>query len=342
MPRNRMSDDSKFLVITSIASPNEVLKTYARECPVHGFKFLLIGDAKSPPDFHLPGCDFWSLQSQENLDFEIRKTLPAGHYARKNLGYLHAAERGAKIIVETDDDNLPLDGFWHQRASTVMAAPVREAGWVNVYRHFTGIRIWPRGLPLENVQDPFNTRVADVESVNCPIQQGLADENPDVDAVYRLTLPLPVYFDANQKPLALGRGAWSPFNSQNTTWFREAFPLMYLPSHCSFRMTDIWRSYIAQRLAWECGWSILYHAPTVYQKRNEHNLIRDFEEEIPGYLQNAGIADMLAKLDLQEGIEHILDNLLKAYSLLCRSGIIGPQEMQLVEAWCRDCKNLGF
>lgn len=85
-------------------------------------------------------------------------------------------------------------------------------------------------------------------TVECPIQQGLADNNPDVDAIYRLILPFPTIFRKGRK-VALGNNSWSPFNSQNTTWWKKAFPLLYLPSYCSFRMTDIWRSFVAQRIA---------------------------------------------------------------------------------------------
>ncbi|MHC4265647.1 MAG: STELLO glycosyltransferase family protein, partial [Planctomycetota bacterium] len=68
-----------------------------------------------------------------------------------------------------------------------------------------------------------------------------ADDNPDVDAVYRLTQRLPLTFRKDRR-LALGNGSKCPFNSQNTTWFPDAYPLLYLPAYCSFRMTDIWRS----------------------------------------------------------------------------------------------------
>ena len=36
--------------------------------------------------------------------------------------------------------------------------------------------------------------------------------------------------------------------------------LMYLPSTCTFRMTDIWRSLIAQRCLWELGQGVVFHA----------------------------------------------------------------------------------
>src|SRR5262249_31382202 len=154
----------------------------------------------------------------------------------------------APFIIETDDDNWPLPGFWHTRNNDISVKCLDEAGWTNVYRYFTDAMIWPRGLPLTCIQRP----VADINSLvdlqtMCPIQQGLVESNPDVDAIYRLVLPLPQTFRRSVQ-LALGAGSWCPFNSQNTTWWPQAYPLLYLPSHCSFRMMDIWRSFIAQRI----------------------------------------------------------------------------------------------
>ena len=200
--------------------------------------------------------------------------------------------------------------------------------------------IWPRGFPLEELQKKqIELSTLKNESINCPIQQGLADENPDVDAVYRLTYPLPLNFEIKAR-LALGKNAWSPFNSQNTYWFKEAFPLMYLPSFCSFRMTDIWRSYVAQRISWECGWSILYHEPTVWQERNEHNLMKDFEDEIPGYSNNFNICKELQSLTLKSGKENICENLIICYQKLIDINVIGKEEMALLKAWISDISKL--
>jgi hypothetical protein len=37
----------------------------------------------------------------------LAESLPTGHYARKNIAYLHAIRSGARCIYETDDDNAP-------------------------------------------------------------------------------------------------------------------------------------------------------------------------------------------------------------------------------------------
>ena len=106
-----------------------------------------------------------------------------------------------------------------------------------------------------------------------------------------------------RSPVALGRGSWCPFNSQNTAWWPDAFPLLYLPSFCSFRMTDIWRSLVAQRIAAENGWWILFHEPTVRQERNEHNLMRTSRTRCRVTCTTARIRSALDGLPLRPGRE---------------------------------------
>ena len=329
-----------FLVITSVASSdNRVLQTFASECPKHNIPFIVIGDAKSPSGFDLENCEFYSLELQKALPFKLAQSLPESKYSRKNLGYLLAMQQGADTIIETDDDNFPTAAFWNVRTPKRTCRLTAEERWINVYRYYTAENIWPRGFALEHLRDDFIPIGNPVERVYCPIQQGLCDENPDVDAIHRLAMSGVTTFSRSGN-IALGRGSWCPFNSQNTTWFREAFPLMYLPSWCNFRMTDIWRSYVAQRIAWTNGWSVLFHDANVFQQRNEHNLLKDFEDEIPGYLNSGMICRELMKLDLKEGISHLFDNMKKCYETFIRRGLISEEEWPLLEDWNRDCARL--
>lgn len=326
------NDLKKALIITSIASPNSVLQACAKGASENNFDFIVIGDTKSPAEFSLEGCRFVSIAEQEDLNFKLAKILPKKHYARKNLGYLLAKDHD--FIVETDDDNFPYDSFWKERSRTQKVHAYNEVGWLNVYSLFSKENIWPRGFPLHHLRNK-NSEEFKEAMLNCPIQQGLANENPDVDAVYRMTLKLPFNFDEHAS-LALGKNSWSPFNSQNTTWFKEAFPLLYLPSYCSFRMTDIWRSFVAQRIAWTCNWPVMYHNATVWQERNDHSLIKDFEDEIPGYLHNENICKQLKELDLLSGENNLTENLLRCYRMLTENNFVGKEEMKLVEAFCED------
>ncbi|WP_375458109.1 STELLO glycosyltransferase family protein [uncultured Enterovirga sp.] len=323
------------VVITTINPPTRAVQEIARDAGRLGAEFVLIGDSKSPADFDQPGATYLDLAAQRAIGFRFAELVPERHYARKNIGYLVAIRNGATIIVETDDDNIPRDSFWEERRPSVPARVVDTRDWVNVYGYFADAQIWPRGLPLDRIlQKPPALSGFPVENIYCPIQQGLADENPDVDAIYRLVLPLP--FDFKQaEPVAL-KGAWCPFNSQNTTWWPEAFPLLYLPFHCSFRMTDIWRSFVAQRIAYLNGWGLLFHSSTVFQERNEHNLLRDFEEEVPGYLNNERIRVALDALDLPTGVSTIPEAMRLCYGELVRMDLVGAEELPLLEAWLDD------
>lgn len=328
------------LVVTTISPPNAVLRALAKGAGEAGMPFIAIGDAKSPADFALAGCDYHSLERQGTLDFATAVLSPTGHYARKNIGYLVAMAGGADHIVETDDDNFPLAAFFEPLPEHCDAGALAGTGWTNIYGAFGRSDVWPRGFPLDALAGSQPVWPKESGSVHAPIQQALAQDNPDVDAIYRLTRPLPVAFDEEERRIALGKGSWCPFNSQATVHHRPAFSLLYLPAHCSFRMTDIWRSFVAQRIAWENDWHVLFREPTVRQERNDHDLMRDFADEIPGYLANRAIAAMLEQLPLEQGEDAIPTNLRRCYGALIEAGHVGEAEMPLLDAWLDDCAGL--
>jgi len=328
---------STAVVLTSIFQPSAGVKQLAAECAQRGIHFIVVGDASSPATFEVPACDFYSLEAQQVSEFQFPQLCPPRRYARKNFGYLVAARRGVERIMETDDDNLPYDSFWQLRDRRLTAPLLTETGWLNVYQYFSDAPVWPRGLPLDQVQKPVPALAQQPQQlVECPIQQGLADDNPDVDAIYRLVLPLPLKFHSGKRAIALGDRTWCPFNSQNTTWWKDAFPLMYLPTYCSFRMTDIWRSFVAQRIAWANGWSILFHEPTMWQERNDHNLMHDFRQEMEGYLRNGELAELLEQVDCRPGLEELPLNLMRCYERLVEQSFVEPAELDLLQAWLTD------
>jgi hypothetical protein len=329
------------LVVTSISAPNPVLRSLSEGCVKQGARFIVTGDTKSPPDFSLEGCEYLGIAEQRNLPFTYAAACPERSYTRKNIAYLSAIAGKAAFIVETDDDNFPREEFWNSRSPQIEGDLTTTKGWTNAYSWFTEDFIYPRGFPLRDARaETANRRDRSPGGSHlCPIQQGLADENPDVDAVYRMLYPLPFNFK-EAAPLLLGTGQWCPFNSQNTTFFPAAYPLLYLPAHCSFRMTDIWRSFVAQRIAWEYGWRVAFHSATVYQERNDHNLLKDFEDEIPGYLENERIIETLDALQLSTEPEQIGTNLRKCYEALIRIGVVGAAELALIDAWLIDLGTL--
>ena len=69
--------ENTFLIITSIANQDHpVLQQFAIESEAHHVTFIVIGDTKSPEEFHLEGCDFYSVERQKKLKFELVENLP--------------------------------------------------------------------------------------------------------------------------------------------------------------------------------------------------------------------------------------------------------------------------
>ncbi len=328
------------IVVTSISGPNRSLKSIARESLDRGHHFMVIGDVSSPSDFQIQGCDFYSLEQQKLTGLKFAECCPNRHYARKNIGYLLAMRNGADIIIDMDDDCIPSEAFWNPLQRIRCIATVEEAGWVNVYQYFSEGNIWPRGFPLNRVRtSPPPIDSLPVGERDCVIQQGLVNKNPDVDAIYRLLLPLPYDFMIENR-VALGKGTWCPFNSQNTAWWSDAFPLLYLPAYCSFRMSDIWRSFVAQRIAWENRWFVSFHEPTVWQDRNGHDLMEDFANEIQGYLHNENLCQTLEKLPIKGGTQNLTADLRLCYEALIEKGWLKEAELTLLEAWTDDLKSV--
>lgn len=329
-------------IITTIQEPTPSVNALADRLQQDNGNLLVIGDKKGPANFAAVTSEFFSLADQLKLPFKLATLLPVSHYSRKNIGYLVAFSRQASLIYETDDDNAPNDN-WQVRTLQTTAQKISPRPWANVYRLFKDDLIWPRGFPLNLVADKStyeHNASLPSETVESPIQQGLADLSPDVDATWRLLLDREFYFTENQQSVWLPPGTWCPFNSQSTWWWPMAYPLMYLPAFCSFRMTDIWRSFIAQRCLWELDLGMVFHGADVIQERNEHNLMDDFEQEVPGYIHNEEIIQTLADLSLANGSNATAANLIRCYEALVAKGFIPEQELPLVKAWVADLETV--
>jgi hypothetical protein len=68
--------------------------------------------------------------------------------------------------------------------------------------------------------------------------------------------------------------------------------------------------------------------------------MRDFEDEIPGYLSNDKIRRTLEALQLNSGPSRVGDNLLYCYKALVREGIFPKEELVLLSAWIEDTANI--
>ncbi len=325
----------KAIVITTINGETDAIRKWKT---IDGYHVVIIGDRKSIPIESSEKLIYLSLKDQEKLGFQLVDSFPVDHYARKNIGYLYAALNGAEVIFETDDDNFPLEN-WEQPDFSCNTTLQSVNRYLNVYKVFSPQKIWPRGYPL----DELNTHDVREAHENTPLQigvwQGLVDGDPDVDALYRLICAEGTHAFEQRSPAALAKGAYCPFNSQNTFWQQQAYTYLYLPVTVSFRFTDILRGYIAQRLIWQQGMHLGFLSSNARQLRNEHDLMRDFEQEIECYLHVKPVIKALEELNLTTDSG---ENLWQVYTRLVDDKLVKKEELHYLKMWLEDLRSIGL
>lgn len=322
----------KFIIITTIFQPTESIKKFSE---FSDWTLIVVGDKKTPKDWKMKNVIYLSPQKQKQLNFKIIKHLPWNHYSRKMVGYLYAIKEGAEVIYDTDDDNIPL-AKWFEPNFKGKYKTIIGSGFINIYSYFTNKKVWPRGFPLKKLLTSEKTHIK-YKNNSVKIWQFLADNDPDVDAIYRLTDNTPVVFNKGES-LVLDKNTISPLNSQNTFFVKDSFPLLFLPAFVTFRFTDILRGLVAQPILWSDNSRAGFGSSTVIQKRNDHDYLKDFKSEIPMYLDTENVVH-LAKKEIDLNLDYI-DNLIKIYRKLNKFFIVSNKELILLNAWKSDINKL--
>ncbi|MCD4743142.1 MAG: STELLO glycosyltransferase family protein [Desulfobacteraceae bacterium] len=319
------------IVITSVNDPTEAIRSFSK---LKNYRLIVVGDKKTPSNWSCEDAIFLSIEKQLQIGRHLNKILPFNHYCRKMMGYLYAFEMNAQCIVDTDDDNIPKHEFSFPAFEGEYNMIEKDQGFINIYQYFTDQKIWPRGLPLKNINKDYEYS-NNLTNTKCKVGvwQGLADKDPDVDAIYRLIDNRPCSFK-EREPIVLSKGTLSPFNTQNTLIRKELFPLLYLPAHVTFRFTDILRSLVAQPIMWLHGYNLGFIGATVTQKRNPHDYFEDFISEIPMYQNTEQVVEIVMKTIKKRF--SMSENLFLAYEALLDAGIVKNNEIDVLTAWLKD------
>jgi hypothetical protein len=216
---------------------------------------------------------------------------------RKNFAYLYAISHGAKMIWDMDVANIlkSTDEFLRfipKDIIDIKMATDNNFSSYNSYIDFGAPQkpIWPRGFPLDHIKDPrsWNNTVFNdiIKNSIIGLIQSLADHDPDVDALFRLTMTIPFNFNiriTNSLSLALPPRTLSPLNAQACLFNYDAFWMMLFPITVHGRVSKIWSGYLGQRFFWDLDLKVLFSPPVVNQFRNSHNYLADYNSELPPY-----------------------------------------------------------
>ena len=286
----------KCVIITTINPITETIKKHMNNTE---YDVIIIGDKKTPDCYKNENCIYLDIEAQDKFFPKLSKLIPYNHYGRKNLGYLFAIQKGYEIIYETDDDNIPFDNFdsildFDKSVKTIQE---NDSEWINIFKYFTNNNwIWPRGYPLSLIKKhPIPNYTFENSNKNVAIINGLVENDPDVDALFRLISNNEVTWEKNKKIIISNKNV-CVFNTQNTFWIDSTmFIGLLLPCSVTFRYCDILKGIIANILLKFNDKNMAYTSPNVTQLRNEHDLIKDFESEYSMYIANEKILNIIDK-----------------------------------------------
>ncbi|XP_021340121.1 uncharacterized protein LOC110441333 [Mizuhopecten yessoensis] len=351
---DEMPPCDNWAVVTTIFSPSKAVKyivSLSKWC------LVIVADTKTPLQgayLHGLGMNnetskrikYLSLKEQNTLYPLLSETIPVKHFGRKNIGYIYAIHHKAKFIWDFDDDNygiLDIDDFkpdFHLPHVTVCNDAQTQL--VNPYPYF-GVKetyTWPRGFPLQDIKNKTTLPKLcnSSDSITLGIIQSLANQQPDIDAIYRMTRDAPFDFSATRlshKPFVLPRNTYTPFNAQATLWLAPAFTYMALPISVNGRVSDIWRSYIAQYYLHRKNVCLAFSSPSVIQERNAHNILRDFNAELDLYQKSKQLVDFLVYERFNDKLDFV-----EMYKTLYSRQYLEHLDIQFAEAWTKTLENI--
>ena len=273
---------------------------------------VVIGDLKTPEDYSLENGIYVSPEEQEKYDKELSDAIGWNCIQRRNFGLLWAHDMGADIVAVIDDDNIPYDD-WGQ--NLMVGKEVEVNYYKNDLPAFDPIgatnekHIWHRGYPLQLISRRDYSKVSK-KIVHADVQADFWNGDPDIDAICRMEHAPECNFDPSCFPIANNKVA--PFNSQNTFLKASLLKDYFLFPHVG-RMDDIWASYYVQAK----GAQVVFGKASVYQQRNEHDLVRDMRQEYLGYENNLKIVTELAD-DPEKILNYLPEQSIKAFELYRR------------------------
>jgi len=267
----------KFIVTTTINKPTKATIKFSM---MKDWQLIVVGDTKTPhEEYKKINCIYLTPEYQEKKYKKLSDAIGWRSIQRRNLGFIEAYNLGADIIATVDDDNIPYDNWGKD---LYVGQEIEIDLWESQNGYFDPLSVtnrpdlWHRGYPLSLVPTKNNVEYRGKAKRKVLVQADLWDGDPDIDAICRLSKMPCVKYDISKPYGSLQN---SPFNSQNTFIAREVIPHYMVLPHAG-RMDDIWASYIIQD---KFPNSVIYNKATVFQDRNEQDLVTNLENEIIGY-----------------------------------------------------------
>ena len=175
----------KIIVTTTMNAPTEAIEKFQA---MKDWDLVVIGDKKTPGDYHLDRGIYVSPEEQEKYDPALSKAIGWNCIQRRILGLLWAHDMKADVVAVVDDDNIPLEG-WGK--NLLVGRDVEVDYYETELPAFDPVgatnhsRLWHRGYPLQLLgkRDYSKKRR---KTVHVNVQADFWNGDPDIDAFCRM------------------------------------------------------------------------------------------------------------------------------------------------------------
>lgn len=315
------------IVLTTIRVPS-LLKGYAENLEKYGHRdvgFIVIGDYRTPNrrterlvnEIRDKGFDaeYWDIQGQKKWLEQFPKLdeiVPYNSDSRRNIGYLVAAEKGAEMIINIDDDNFVRSDDYFGQHSIVgkeqkLKTVYSKNGWFNpcsMLQTDPPRTIYPRGFPYsKRWRDTVTSRYTSGRVV---LNLGLWEGDPDVDAVTNLNEPIKIVGIKSEQVMLAPR-TYAPINTQNTAFHRDILPCYYcvlmgsrIQGTVLDRYGDIWSGLFAKKVIDQMNDRVSIGYPLTDHRRNPHDLFKDLRSELWGMILTDYLVSEVESVELNE------------------------------------------
>lgn len=326
---------NKILILTTtVKIPDNIndiyesINYYSNMVPEDIIDFLIIGDLidKDKEKEIIEKCNELNNQSKykyiKYLTYDEQKSffnkyplldniIFTRSIQRRNIGILEAIKQKYDYLISIDDDNYPLTNEWLYNFINYRNNEYHIInscnGWIDVPYYITDIP--SRGFPIlskNGIHDIYSSYEDSKNRIVC--HQGFISGEADRSALHRYS-----YQDVNTDINNFNKNyivdkSWCVFNTQNTLFKKEIFPLLFLfpmkkklsNGYMIERYDDIFMSYIVNKIIHKFGWYISFGHPIMTQKRNEHDIEREVFTEMTGAIIAEPFIKFLQNVNLEE------------------------------------------
>ncbi|XP_067659351.1 uncharacterized protein [Haliotis asinina] len=290
-----------------------------------------------------PRCTYLHPKNIKDLPFFSVRHIKKDGYPLKNIAYLYAMSKSAKVIYDLEygvKPIVPMDNFIYSDHTHGLVYAGNTI--FNHYKHFGQPYLYPVGFPTS--VKGAQSKLYDLCYVRTPpIQQGItADATPLYHDQSQKVLKinrgrnLDVQFDTMAPPAFVPPGRFSVVTS-NTLFGRQAFWVMLLPSSGDSVLDSVIRGYLSQRLLWETNDAVGHMGVTADRNYSTHLNLKDNDILLSNKVDRLVKALGKWTCDNSNPLQECLKNLVRH---LVRKDILADDNVASLESWLQDLNNM--